>query len=210
MSRKHLPIPARAAQHLTSGPIALRVVESTPDHVVMEMGVDYTKVTPPERSYYADYCDVRRARLGYSLFFGKLIAGTDALRTKIEVAFPEDMFIQQLWGTSREFHKALRAVAEKVSLPPTGQVTDTDKVQTFRSNNAFMGMWGEEALIDFYYLSPRDLHFLRMGHPGDVGLEGIVRVVLGTPLLFEFLEKCRPFVEGKQPDIASQPEAGHP
>jgi hypothetical protein len=51
---------------------------------------------------------------------------------------------------------------------------------------------GEEAVMDFYYLSPRDL---QEPLSGRAGLEGVIRVVMPTPLIFEFLEKCRQYAE---------------
>lgn len=179
----------------------LRIVEAGPGHAVMEMGIDYSRADVPERAYYADYCDVQKARVGYSLLFGKLIPGTSKLRTKVEVSFPEDMFRRQLWGTSRDFHETVRTAAEKTKLPPVENVEDTDKVQTFRSNNVFMGMWDGESLADFYYISPRDIHFLRIKKKAEVSLEPVVRIVMATALLYEFLEKCRPYAEGSPSEV---------
>lgn len=177
------------------GPVTLRLFQADAEHSVLEMGIDYGKAEVPERSYYADYCEVREARLGYSLVFAKLIPGSRRLRTKVEVAFPAEMFRLQLWGGSREFHKTVQRLAGSAELPRVTNVEDTDKVQSFRSNNAFMGVWGEEALIDFYYLSPRDMHFVRMRQKADAFLEPVVRIVMGTGLMLEFLEACRPFAE---------------
>ena len=163
--------------------------------VVMEIGIDYAKAEVPERFYYADYCDVQKARGGYSLLFGKLEPGTQKLRTKIEVAYPVEMFRLQLWGNSRDFHAIVRTAAGKVDFPPIEQVEDTDKVQSFRSNNVFMASWGEESVLDFYYISPRDIHYVRHQQAREIALEPVVRVVLPTALMFEFLEKCRPYAE---------------
>jgi hypothetical protein len=191
MSKKHMT-GSHAINATADGPVRIRVIDSGPNFVHCEIGVDYQRAPVPERSYYADYCDVQRARFGFGLFFGKLITGTSRLRTKIEIDFPEDLFGRQLWGTSREMHKLLRTAAAGMNFSPISEVEDTDKVQTFRSNNVFMGIWGEEAVMDFFYLSPRD-----MAQPqrGVAALEPVIRVVMPTPLLLEFLDKCRPFVE---------------
>lgn len=161
----------------------------------MELGVDYTKAEVPERFYYADYCDVQPSRSGYSLIFAKLALGNSKLRTKIEVIFPKVMFVRQLWGISRSFEETVRQATKSEDFPAIGKVEDTEKVQTFRSNNVFMGMWGEESLMDFYYLSPRDIHFARQKQTQEVGLEPVVRVIMPTALMVEFLEKCRPYAE---------------
>lgn len=209
MAKKHgLGIP-RALEVSSTGPVTMRIVEAPGEgenRLHMELGIDYSKADVPERFYYADYCDVQGARSGYSLIFGKLNPGTSRLRTKVDVTFPEEMFRLQLWGNSRDFHQGIRRIAEKVDFPPVERVEDTDKVQSFRSNNVFMGMWGEESVMDFYYLSPRDIHFVRKRQKHEVALEPVIRVVLPTALLFEFLEKCRPYAERQPKSEASQIE----
>src|SRR5437588_4156159 len=142
--------PARHTPASLLGPVQFRVVSTTSDHAVVELGVDYSKADIPERAYYADYCDVQKARFGFGLVFGKLIPGTNRLRTKIEISFPEEMFFKQLWGTSRAFHETVRRLSRH--LEPVQMIEETDKVQAFRSNNVFMGVWGEDAVMDFYYI----------------------------------------------------------
>jgi hypothetical protein len=207
MSKRHLSVSPSSLQTAGGGPLTLRVVKVDAEQMLVQMGVDYTLADVPERAYYADYCEVAKGRVGFSLFFGKLVPGTDRLRTKIEVTFPTDMFVLQLWGTSREVHKAIEKVAEQEKLAPIGPVEDTDKVQTFRANNVFMGSWGHEAVLDFYYVSPRDLYLLRIKPRWQATLEPVVRVVIATALLFEFLEKCRPFAEQAAP-LVPQAVAG--
>jgi len=195
MTKRHLSVSQTSLQTSGGGPLTLRVLKVDAEQMLVQMGVDYSLADVPERAYYADYCEVVKARVGFSLFFGKLVPGTDRLRTKIEVTFPTDMFVLQLWGTSREVHKAIQPVAEQDKLSPMGPAEDTDKVQTFRANNVFMGSWGHEAVLDFYYVSPRDLYLLRVKPRWQATLEPVVRVVMATALLFDFLEQCRPFAE---------------
>jgi len=172
----------------------------------MEVGIEYSKAQVPERSYYADYCEIERGRTGLSFFFGKLVPGTSKLRTKIEIAFPDEMVLKQLWYSSRNFHDTVRKTAELFNLEPVEQVEDTDKVQTFRANNVLMAAWGEEAVMDFYYLCPRDVHQAPKVARTEVDLEPIVRVVLSTALIFEFLEKCRPHIERLKSAGVLQPQ----
>ena len=193
-------IPAPVA----GGPVHFRLIHDGGNQTSAEIGIDYSKAEVPARSYYADYVDVQRARSGIGLVFGKLIPKTTQLRTEIEVGFPDDMFVRQIWGTSREIHKTLEQFREKFKLEPIGEVKETDKVQTFRSNNAFMGMWSDEALIDFYYLSPRDLHYVKVGGKSRVDLEPVVRVVMYSGLLLEFLDKCSELVPALEPSVREE------
>lgn len=107
--------PALNAQ---TGPVRIRMRETGPNHAIVEMGVDYSRAEIPDRSYYADYCSVSRARIGYTFVFGKLSALQDALRTKIEVIFPEQMFQQQVWGSTTSLRQTLTN-ARLMSSPST-------------------------------------------------------------------------------------------
>jgi len=85
----------------------------------------------------------------------------------------------------------VRLVAEQSS--ESISPDDTDKVQTFSANNVFMATGAEEAILDFYYISPADLSFFGQGKKTEISLQPVVRVVLATGLIFEFLEKCGTF-----------------
>jgi hypothetical protein len=194
MKNKRMQLtPANLASTSTK-PVSLRMVSANALGATVEISINYRNVEVPGRAYFADYCDVQRGRAGYSLVFGKLEPGGSALRTKIEVTYPKEMFLRVLWASSRTIHAMLEQLPLE-RLKPINPSTQTDKVQTFRANNVFMGIWSEDAVLDFYYMSPREL--------GDIGgqqkvgaeLEPIVRVAMETVLLLEFLEKCRPFVE---------------
>lgn len=195
MSKRHISVPEHGVQLVGTGPVQLKILQVATDRMLVEMGVDYEKAAVPDRAYYADYCDVQKARTGFSLTFGKLAPGTLRLRTKIEISFPAQMFARQLWGSSRALHETVRKLVRDESTEPLGGIEDTDMVQTFRSNNVFMGVWGEDALMDFYYISPRDMHIVRTRQRGMIALDPVVRVVMSTSLIFEFLEKCKPLAE---------------
>ncbi len=195
MKDKRMHFTPAALASTSNKPVTVRIVNASPEGTTVEMAVNYRNVDVPNRSYFADYCDVQKGRAGYSLVFGKLEAGGATLRTKIEVTFPREMFLRLLWGTTRGIH----AILEKLplqKLEPTNASVNTDKVQTFRANNLFMGLWGEDAVLDFYYMSPKAMGDLAVQPKVDVELEPIIRVAMDTALLYEFLEKCRPFVEG--------------
>ncbi|MBI3935028.1 MAG: hypothetical protein HY316_10080 [Acidobacteria bacterium] len=188
--KQHFLTQGKTIQTGSGGPVSMRLVDANR----VEMGVDYQKAAVPDRAYYADYCDVVKDRTGIVLLFGKLIAGTTRLRTMIEIAFPREMFQRQLWHTSSGFRATLRSMPQEVRVEPLKDVEPTDKVQTFRSNNVFMGLWGEDSVMDFYFISPRDFYSWKSSG-SEITLEPVVRVVLATGVMFEFFEKCETFVE---------------
>jgi hypothetical protein len=206
MAKRQILVPERGVQLVGTGPVQLKIVQVATDRMLVEMGVDYEKAAVPDRAYFADYCDIQKARTGFTLIFGKLAPGTRRLRTKIEISFPEQMFALQLWKSSRNLHETVRKLVRDCPLEPLTSPEDTDMAQTFRSNNVFMGVWGEDALLDFYYISPRDMHIVRTLRRGTIALDPVVRVVMGTSLMFEFLEKCRPLAEAVPQEDSSPAE----
>jgi hypothetical protein len=194
MKSKRMHLPPSALASTSKRPVSIRLVHASPGLTTVEMSVDYRGVDAPNRAYFADYCDVQKGRISYSLVFGKLEIGGSVLRTKIEVTFPRELFLRLLWGTSRGIHEILAKLPLQ-KLEPIKPNLNTDKVQTFRANNLFMGMWGEDAVLDFYYMSPKAMGELNLQPKVEADLEPIIRVAMDTALLYEFLEKCRPFVE---------------
>src|SRR5579871_2583331 len=128
------------------GPVRMRVLQAGPTENLVELLVEYDKAEVPQRAYYADYCDVVKGRSGISLLFGKLKPGTSALRNKVEIVFPEDLFVRQLWKNSRQLHEKTREQFERRPLQPITDLIDTDAVQAFRANNVMMLGMGDEAL----------------------------------------------------------------
>jgi hypothetical protein len=177
------------------GPVQVRFVENASGSAV-EISVAYEQAEVPERRFYADYCDVVKARSGFSLVFGRLAPGTNTLRTQVEVSFPESLFYSQFFERPQKLFESVQEQVGKHALPAIDKPTETDKVQGFRANNVFMAILGEDAILDFYYISPSDIHLLHSGKKSGVYLEPIVRIVLATALMLEFLQKARGYAEG--------------
>src|ERR1017187_2003187 len=138
------------------GPVRLRFIEHG-DATFIEIGVDYERAEVPDRRYYADYCSVIQARSGLSLAFGRLVPGASTLRTKVEISFPETLFVRQLWHSSRKFHEVLGEEFKDRRLVEIQELRDTDFVQAFRANNVFMARMGDDAVLDFYYIAPPEI-----------------------------------------------------
>jgi hypothetical protein len=177
------------------GPVRMRVTQTATTENTIELLVEYDKAEAPGRAYYADHCDVIKGRSGVSLLFGKLKPGTSILRNKVEIVFPEEMFVRQLWKNSRQLHEKTREEFERRPLEPIRDLTDTDTVQAFRANNVMMVGIGDEALIDFYYIAPTEIHYALTKKRNQIALDPVIRIVLSGSLVFELLEKCHEIVE---------------
>jgi hypothetical protein len=105
---------------------------------------------------------------------------TGKLRTQVEISFSRDAFVAQLWKSSREFHEVLKRNPD-LQLPPLGDVVYSDTVHTSRANCVFMSMMGEEAILDFYYIAPNEVHFVKLGRRNQVNLDPVIRICLPSP-----------------------------
>jgi hypothetical protein len=188
---------ARADQWITRGPVRYRVFGPQHSPAGLEFGVDWGKAPVPEHFYVADYLFVAQEGSQVLLTFGKLDRpARDRLRTKLEIYFGPAMFVRQLWASSRELHETVRKYVEKRGhhADPWPQLLEAPKVQTFQSNQVMMALSEGECVLDFFYLSPKDM-FLRPRAGEAVDLEPVVRVLLAPELLLLFLDRCEPVAE---------------
>lgn len=94
-------------------------------------------------------------------------------------------------------------------LPELQNFVDTDTVQAFRANNVFIIGMSDEALLDFYYIAPTEIHYAFAKRRSEIALDPVIRIVMSGSLLFEFLEKCRAAAE-RLPDFARIMEEEEP
>lgn len=172
--------------------------------------VDYADAPVPEHYYVADYFEVVNLDPQVLFIFGKLTyPGQNVLRNKLEIYFPALVFITQFWHSRREFHKTLRAFVSQAGYEPVrpGNFSGAvEKVQTIHSNNALMILAGGECMLDFFYISPRDLA-LKTPKGQNITLEPLVRVIASPNLILGFLDACEPIAELLQPKFGEQEEA---
>jgi hypothetical protein len=190
MTKHAYPLAAAetAVEITKSGAVSLRVKEVDAATSVLELAVDYEKAEVPARAYASDFCKIIKTQIEYVIVFGKLAPGTLKLRNKVEIAFQRHAFGHQLWNSTRPLETALREHygTEAISI---SSFEDTDVVQSFRSNNAFMAGLGDEGLVDFYYIPPNEIEYVRRGRRQKVTLDPVLRIVMSAPLLLYFIEQ---------------------
>ncbi len=190
---------ARRDELIGSGPVRYRVLGPADAPSGFLIAIDYTDAPVPEHYYVADYAYVANIDPQVLFVFGKWDRSETQqdLRNKIEILFPALYFVHQLWKSSRDFHKLLRKFVEGLGYEvPAISSSDVraEKVQTFYSNNVLMVLSGGEAMVDFFYLSPRDV-YLRTRKKQSIELEALVRVVLAPTLLLSLMDACEPIAE---------------
>ena len=157
--------------------------------------VDYSAAPVPDHFYVADYFEVHNLDPEVLFIFGKRVdPGAEELRNKLEIYFPSQHFVTQLWRSSRDFHKALRDWTEQFHLDTNEMPsikTPGAIAKTLHANNVLMVLAGGECLIDFFYLSPRDVS-LKAPRGEEIDLMPLVRVILAPNLLLNLLNSAEP------------------
>jgi hypothetical protein len=159
----------------------------------LALGIAYDEAPVPSHYYVADYYQVVVDDFAVLLIFGKLDhPQLDRLRNKIEIYFPVESFVRQLWHSSRDYQIALeKYVSDNKAGPvrPSGVSAQTDKVQTMQSNNALIVQATGDCIIDFFYISPKDL-WLKPPKSEPIGMEALVRVMVTASVMLGFLQEC--------------------
>jgi hypothetical protein len=201
--------------HLSgSGPVRYRAIGPQDSPSAFQIAIDYTDAPVPQHYYVADYVSVANLNTDVLFIFGKgerADAPQEKLRSKLEVFFPAPIFVGQLWKSSRTFHQTLRALVEKQGYQ-VSQVGSPDvsaeKVQTLHANNALLVLTPGETMIDFFYISPRDL-YLKTRKGQNIGMEAVVRIILSLPALLSLLNACESIantLKGKFPEEEKENE----
>ena len=182
--------------YIGKGPVRYIVHRSgQPNSSEVSISVDYTEVPVPQLYYVADFFEVHDLGTSVLLVFGKRDGPqTSRLRTKLEVYFPINLFVAQLWASSRVFHKSLQEelAQQDLASPSLPSIGDdgAEKVQTIQANNVLIARTGWEAVLDFYILSAREIA-LKTRKKKPVALEPLARInFISLTLLLEFLNEC--------------------
>lgn len=184
---------AKVNQFNRSGSVHYRVEQREDGSSAVALAIDYERVPEPEHSYVADYFEVHQAESDVLMIFGKRDFPSETeLRNMIEIYFPFNPFIQQLWKSSREFQKTLEDAFERKGKMAKVQGSlrkPIAKVQTLTANNAVIFNSGGQCVMDFLLIPAKDVWLkTRKGDPLNV--EAIVRVFVSEQLLLGFLMRC--------------------
>jgi hypothetical protein len=185
-----------------SGAVRYKIDRLAGKTISATLAIDYSHAPVPEHYYVADFYQVVNKDPQVLIIFGKLnYPKADELRNRVEIYIPAFSFVNQFWKSRQEFHGILRQFVERFGYrpePPGHASQETDKVQTLQSNNVYMIHSGGECMLDFFYLSPKDL-YLKAPQGQEVGLEALVRVMVTPSLLLGFLDACEPIAESLRP-----------
>lgn len=197
----------KLARQRGNSPVRYKIAGPIDKPTALYLGVDYEEAPVPQNYYVADYYRLEEQDLTVTITFGKIDSAEKGLRSKVEIVFPAITFVAQLWASSRDFHKTLaRFVADvgsQAASPGERMRVLGDKVHTAQANNVLMLISGGECLMDFFYISPKEI-WSKPRKGGEIDLEAVVRIIIPANLLLGFLDSCEAIVEPMKKRFASQ------
>jgi hypothetical protein len=174
-----------------TGPVQYQLEGPIEAPARIQLKVDYADAPVPRDYYVADYFYVENRDPSVLFVFGKL-DGERKLRTRLEVFFPAMFFVNQLLNSSKKFHESVREYVDRFkyeATKPGDKGLTSEKAQTLHSNNVLMVLSGGDSVMDFYYISPRDIYF-KPRNKRNIELEPLARVIIDPPMLLGFLDEC--------------------
>jgi hypothetical protein len=200
MSKKH----GRLASQ-TRGDIAADKLRFSTDaiHVTTEgvIAIDASKLEPPTNVYDADFAWVSYRRGAVSLFFAKEdLNGTNRLRTRLELRYPTEGFLEHFWKNSREFHQIVREYVQRL---PEVRLEQRPLVESWESvkdhsewvNYSYLARVGSQSALDFFNLAvPGIVQFTKGQGTSGLIMRPVARVLTTTADLCRLLDSCEALV----------------
>ena len=100
------------------GPVTFKISPINEQSSQVEISIDYSCADVPNLQYDADYATVLKSRTGIVLTFGRLETGTSRLRSKIEISFTRESFLNQVWLSSRDLANTVKRNVADHTLEP--------------------------------------------------------------------------------------------
>jgi hypothetical protein len=153
----------------------------------MQLKFDFTQMPEPVWYYYADCLALRvdsdnqMAILSVGRSEG---SNPRRFRDHVEIAMPVERLLVDFWKSARDLESTLDHVLKSKGWVefPFKMEQPTGNVQTFYANVLFMAVGIGESSLDFYHLSPRQIHFAKGGSLQEMQVLPVIRVSMSTAL----------------------------
>ena len=173
------------------------------------LSVNTRQLPIPDNTYDADVLWVQRRMGAVSIFAGKIEDVPEFhLRSRVEIRFSEDAFVQNFWANSRDFHERLRDRAahrpdrqeERRRLMPEGM--KAEKTHSVWANVDVLTRSGNQASLSFFTLPPEGLAFYHQYRDtSHLNIEPVLRVFTTTDELLFMMNESEPIVEILKPQM---------
>jgi hypothetical protein len=166
--------------------------ETRPDGS-MQIKFDFSRLPEPALYYYADCLALRvdAENQMVILSVGRRDAERRTFADRVEIVMPVDKLLGDFWKSARDIEATVDQILRAQDWlefpfqmePPTGPA------QTFYANLLFMAVGIGESSLDFYQLSPRQIHFAKSGLLNELQVLPVLRVAMSTGLSKRFLSE---------------------
>lgn len=204
MSKKHEQLASRKGGGVAANKLKLSedAIQVTADGA---LSIDARKLEPPANVYDADFAWVRYRLGAVSLFFAKEdLNSKDRLRTRLELRYPVEGFLEHFWKNSREFHRIVREYVQRLPAIPPVQRPAVESWQALKDhsewvNFSFLARVGSQSALDFFNLAvPGIAQFTKGQGTSGLIIMPVARVLTTTADLCHLLDSCEPLAEELQ------------
>lgn len=154
-----------------------------------------TELAEPDTAFLADYATSVVDRDELRFYFSKSHPFSGRATMLVEVSFGLQQFVDNVWPSIQgRFFDGVRLYCtaqrgqdwdQRIPEHLEDAVYQDRRASTMQASYA-----GDDAVIDFYWLSTRDMSNVIQGHSRDVRVHPVLRVVIPTCTMWRCLEVC--------------------
>ena len=163
----------------------------------LNIGIDFSLAPAPAAYFYADSISLKRdSELAMVILsFGRFDLTANRFTERIEVAMPQAALFSQFWNSVRNVEDAVDQQLKALKLPAASRsITTRSRARaTLYANAISVSVGNGESCLDFYYMSVRDIHLVKIKRISDIGLEPIIRVLCSPVVLKSLFDLCRQY-----------------
>lgn len=188
----------------------------TIDPTDQSIRVSWSKLSPPTNVYDADFAWAVERHGTVSLFFAKEHISGKSLRSRLEIRFSPEPFVEVFWANTVTFYEALKA-REATAVPPAPATRAPQELMALQSdrehsdwaNFAYIAHHGTQASLDFFRLPPAGIaRFITTGQrSADLEPSPIVRIHTTIWELSRFLDVCEPIASRLRASLPTEKKA---
>lgn len=162
----------------------------------IEIRIDFGQVPEPTNYYYADSLLLRLDEEQHIaiLSFGRRDENTNKFAQRIDVAMPMKSLFGPVWASLEAIESTLDQILEvsggAAKVRPV--TSEESAAATLFANTIFAALGDGESAVDFYHLSPRDVHLAKTQR-ANMQIHAVVRVMMSSVLTKHLFDTLRPY-----------------
>jgi hypothetical protein len=192
---KKKPRDLRPRKSAGEGPVKYTLPESP--NGPLNIGIDFSLAPVPAAYFYADSVSLKRdSELAMVILsFGRFDLTANRLTERIEIAMPQVALFAQFWHSVRNVEDTVNQQLRALKLPAASRsITTRSRARaTLYANAISVSVGNGESCLDFYYMSVRDIHLVKIRRISEIGLEPIIRILCSPAVLKSLFDLCRPY-----------------